>query len=119
MKKIKVGHQVFDFKVCNTLSGRYGETNFTEKYIAINNDLVKNPSEFIATLIHEITHTIAWHMGHTIDDETVTQEKWCDLMGNGFTMVFLDNPELLPYIQSRVNPPDNFNDAKITLYGEL
>lgn len=103
MDKIKIGHTVYDLKITDTLyDGRLGEVNFERGYIAIRDSLQDNPTEFVATLIHEITHALAWHM--SASGEPTPEEKWCDITGNGLTMVFLDNPELLDYIKQTLSP---------------
>ena len=101
INKLKIGHQVVDIKITNILrEGRMGEFSPMDGYIAIDETIVSKPGEFLSTLLHEITHALAWHMG--VLSDSLEPERICDLVGNGMTMVFMDNPELMKEINKQL-----------------
>ena len=91
---LRVGHKDYDFQIVSLET--LGVTNHQRSYIHIDQALC--PTELVSTILHEISHALSW-VFTMHQQESVTEEKWCDVMGNGLTMVFRDNPWLLTFIK--------------------
>lgn len=97
MKTLRIGHKDYTLDIVDL--NYHGITDHNKNYIHLSK-LLSN-SEIVATLIHEITHALVWHFGRH-EDENIKEEAWCDLMGNGWTMVYRDNPWLMQFITSKL-----------------
>lgn len=57
------------------------------------------PEEELETIIHEILHGIFYRMRVPIKDSNI-EEEIVDRLGAGLAQVFVENPDLLNYIQT-------------------
>ena len=104
---IKIGYTTYDIQVWDkmtaTTNEAYGE--FYEKEQVIGIDGNQKGSQLVNTLLHEIMHGIIFQYGLKIDDEKKTEAKEEHIVNattNGLSAVFVDNPWLLPRMQSEI-----------------
>lgn len=88
-----------DYCPTEDMEGALGICTFSEQKIEIDNTQL--PSEELDTFIHETLHAVV--RGMRIDFPSYeAEEAVVDRMGAGLAAVFLDNPDVVKYIQRLV-----------------
>ena len=104
---IKIGYTKYEIQVWDKMTATsneaYGE--FYEKEQVIGIDGNQKGSQLVNTLLHEIMHGIIFQYGLKLDNEKTSEareEMVVNATTNGLSAVFVDNPWLLPWIQSEI-----------------
>tara|TARA_B100000745_G_scaffold40680_1_gene24838 strand:+ start:54 stop:452 length:399 start_codon:yes stop_codon:yes gene_type:complete len=104
---IKIGYTRYDIQVWDKMTATsneaYGE--FYEKEQVIGIDGNQKGGQLVNTLLHEIMHGIIFQYGLKDGLEPkgdAKEEQIVNATTNGLSAVFVDNPWLLPWIQTEI-----------------
>ena len=102
---IKIGYTKYEIQVWDKMTATsneaYGE--FFERQMAIGIDTNQNGIQLVNTFLHEIMHGVIYQYGMKLDgDADQREETLVNVITNGMTSVYVDNPWLLPWIQQQL-----------------
>ena len=105
-KYIKIGYGKYKLQLWDKLTASsneaYGE--FFERQMAIGIDTNQTGVQLVNTLLHEIMHGIIYQYGMKLDgDADHREETLVNVITNGMTTVYSDNPWLLPWMNQQLN----------------
>jgi len=75
--------------------------HFTADRQVIGIDTAQVPADQLNTLFHELTHVIAQRFHLDLDEKL--EEHLAQVFGNAWAELFLRNPNLLPFLQERID----------------
>lgn len=102
---VKIGYSrytIVDWAPRASISAdRYGECDITCREIRVST--VQGWSKAANTLLHEILHAVWYHQAlHDSDD----QERCVTSFANGLSMVWVDNPDVIAWINAGLTSGD-------------
>ncbi len=113
IKNIKIGYKNYKLevndRVWNTQTESVGQFLYKEGIISVSSE--EDAISQANTLIHEILHGIVyqWGLAEELSDK---EENIVNTLSNGITTVFVDNPWLISFIQSKVQEEHKNDDKK-------
>ena len=94
---------------------------FYDPYGSLNININFGPRETVNTLLHELTHAVfhLYNLEELLELPPHAEEKLCTLLGNGYTELFVRNPEVLTYLWGVLHgDSDDSDDSKSSVVGQ-